>query len=572
MVLRPGAPVAPGFLFCDRRAGANTHRMTVTPLGDAAVVVTLGASADAAMVARVRALAAELERHPIDGVGDLSPAFASLALFLDPLRAPRFEVLRAELETRVQRADAAIVSVEPRTVEIPVYYGGEYGPDLQAVAMNAKIAPNDVVAQHSAGDYLVQAIGFTPGFPYLGGLPPELAMPRRATPRPQVPAGSVAIGGSQTGIYPLQSPGGWNVIGRTPLILFDPNRAEPALLRTGDRVKFRAFDAGDFQSDAPPLSEIPAVPNGQLPHRIEVIRGGMLTTVQDLGRMGHRSVGVPLSGAADPFALRLVNALVGNADHAAAIEFTLVGPTLRFSHDTVIAVGGGDFGDLPRWRPLRISAGTELNFGPARHGCRGYLAVAGGVEIPPVLGSRSTYLRAALGGLAGRVLRQGDVLPVSAVRRNFRDHWRIDERILPAYSNSPVVRVIRGRHADQFASDWAAQSFQVSVHSDRMGIRLAGSFVARKERADLLSSPVVPGTVQVPPDGLPILLLADAQTIGGYPQLCHVISVDMPLVAQLRPGDTLRFQIITLEEAVKLRAARERALGLLHEGLAQKLA
>jgi antagonist of KipI len=273
----------------------------------------------------------------------------------------------------------------------------------------------------------------------------------------------------------------------------------------------------------------------------------------------------------DPFALRLANLLVGNPEHAAALEFTLVGPELEFSATTTVAVGGGDFGGLPRWQPVQIPAGARVKFGPARQGCRAYLAVAGGLEIVPVLGSRSTYLRAAFGGYHGRALRDGDVLEAPDLVRKITGHWHIDERMLPAYGSSPEVRTVRGAQAPEYGEDFWRTKFTVSPKSDRMGVRLAGPALARSTGADLVSRTAVPGTVQVPPDGQPIVLMADAQTIGGYPQIAHVISVDLPLVAQLRPGDTVRFRDVTLAEAHELVLARERAIGMLHEGLAQKL-
>jgi antagonist of KipI len=303
-----------------------------------------------------------------------------------------------------------------------------------------------------------------------------------------------------------------------------------------------------------------------------VLRPGLFTTIQDLGRRGHRAEGVPLGGAADPFTLRLVNSLVGNPEDAAALEFTLIGPELRFQHETIVALGGADFSAMPRWRPLKLAAGTRLNFGPARSGCRGYLAVAGGAGVEPVLGSGSTYVRGRLGGFEGRALAAGDVVPVPIAPREIRDHWRIDERILPRFSAHPIVRVLRGAQADEFGPEWLQAKFNVSSRSDRMGARLSGEAVSRATARELVSSPAAPGTIQVPPDGQPIVLLADAQTIGGYPQLGHVLSVDLPLVAQLRPGDTLQFQEVSLEAAQALIIARERTLALLREGLAQKLA
>lgn len=304
---------------------------------------------------------------------------------------------------------------------------------------------------------------------------------------------------------------------------------------------------------------------------LTVIRAGMLTTVQDLGRRGHRADGVPLGGAVDAFALRLVNLLVGNAEEAAGLEFTLVGPELEFSAATTIAVGGGDFGGPPRWQPVRVRAGERVKFGPARSGCRGYLALAGGIDVPAVLGSRGTYLRGKLGGLDGRALRDGDVLRAADLAREVVGRWHIDERILPAYTAAPTVRVVRGAQAGEFDGTLTDGEFKVTAKADRMGVRLAGPAVGRSGGAELVSATVVPGTVQVPPDGQPIVLLADAQTIGGYPQIAHVASVDLPLVAQLRPGDTVRFTEVPLAAAHELVLTREHALAMLREGLAGKI-
>ncbi len=304
---------------------------------------------------------------------------------------------------------------------------------------------------------------------------------------------------------------------------------------------------------------------------ITVIRGGMLTTVQDRGRPGHRAAGVPLGGAVDPFASRVANLLVGNDEDAAVLECTLLGPELAFSADTLVALGGVDFDGLPAWQPRVVRAGENLRLGAARSGCRGYLAVAGGIDVPPVLGSRSTYLRGGFGGFQGRALRDGDVLAVPDVTRRMTEHWRIDARILPAYGASPVVRVVRGAQLDEFGGALFAAEFRLLPQSDRMGIRLGGSKLVRIGGAgELVSTAVAPGTVQVPADGQPIILMADAQTLGGYPQAANVISVDLPLVAQLRPGDRVRFVEVPLDEAQRLAVSREHVLAMLHEGLMQK--
>jgi antagonist of KipI len=234
-------------------------------------------------------------------------------------------------------------------------------------------------------------------------------------------------------------------------------------------------------------------------------------------------------------------------------------------------LGGAEFGEMPRWQPVRVSAGERLTLGAARTGCRGYLAIAGGLEVPPVLGGRGTYLRAALGGHEGRALRDGDCLRAAEVARQVVGRWRIDEQILPSYSSAPVVRVVAGAQANQFDAAGLEADFRVSPKSDRMGVRFTGPAIVRHTADELVSEPAVQGTVQVPPDGQPIALMADAQTLGGYPQIAHAITVDLPLLAQARPGNTVRFRRVTLETAHRLLNAREHALALLREGLLGKL-
>lgn len=547
--------------------------MTVSPLGDSAVVITLGDSPEPAVLARVQAVAAAIAQAGLPGVVDVLPAFASVAVYFDPVPEAWTETCHRLAEISAGAA-AGTSALSERTVAIPVLYGGDAGPDLATVAARAQLSPDAVIAAHAGGDYRVHAIGFVPGFPYLGGLPAALHTPRRETPRTEVVPGSVGIGGAQTGVYPFATPGGWNLIGRTPVALFDPDRAEPALLRVGDRVKFKAITAAEFSVEherrcAPRAG---AKPRPGAEPGIAIGRAGMFTTIQDLGRPGHRAQGVPLAGGADAFALRLANLLVGNRETAAGLEFTLVGPELTFLHDTVIALTGAEVAGLPAYQPVPVRAGTTLRLAPVRRGCRGYLAVAGGIDVPLVLGSRSTYLRGAMGGLDGRALRDGDELAVPDTGRFPRGHWKIDARIVPAYSAAPVIRVLPAAQSAEFPADWGAGAFEVSPQSDRMGLRLRGAQVARTTGRELASAPVLPGTVQVPPDGHPIVLLADAQTLGGYPQVATVIGVDLPLVAQLKPGDRPTFKVVTPAEAHRLLVVREHALAFLREGLKEKWA
>ncbi|NUO62576.1 MAG: biotin-dependent carboxyltransferase family protein [Gemmatimonadaceae bacterium] len=309
---------------------------------------------------------------------------------------------------------------------------------------------------------------------------------------------------------------------------------------------------------------------------IEVLRPGQLTTVQDLGRRGCQHEGVPESGSMDAYAARLANLLAGNDEGAALLEITLTGPTLRFTRAATVALGGADFGAtldgtlLAPWRSARVVAGATLELGAAHDGCRGYLAVGGGIDMPPVLGSRSTCLAAAFGGHHGRALRAGDVLalgaaPAEAPRRT------LAAAVRPTYRDS--IRIIPVPEMDWFDPDGRhalfAEPFTVTPRSDRMGYRLSGPRFAAGARAERPSSAVAMGTVQLPPNGEPIVLMADHQTTGGYPVLGHVASVDLGSVAQLRPGASLRFSPVSLDEAQRLYLERERALASLRRGLLQ---
>jgi len=303
---------------------------------------------------------------------------------------------------------------------------------------------------------------------------------------------------------------------------------------------------------------------------LTVLRPGVFTAVQDGGRRGYRAAGVPLGGAADPFALRVANILVGNPEDAAGLEIVLDGPELYFPEACTVAVGGAEFAGVQSWRPWTVGAGQRLRFGECRRGYYAYLAVRGGIAVPPVLGSRSTFFRGGWGGLDGRPLQEGDKLPIGSPaggpRAGEAPALFVSPALLPAYSGAALARMIPGAQAGEL-DRLAGTEFKVSPQSDRMGMRLLGRAVTRRGGADLRSGPTAPGTVQVPPDGQPIVLLAEAQTIGGYPQAAHVAAVDLPLVAQLRPGETVRFEEITLAQAQQLLLRRERDLALLRSGL-----
>jgi antagonist of KipI len=523
--------------------------MNLIDCGDRAVAVPVEGADAAARLAAVRGLAAAVTRAALPGVTDVVPSPGRVTVIYDPLRITSHEALRNRIEAVVASAEAAAVGPADRH-EIPVCYGGDLGPDLDEVCAAHGLDRDRFVELHTGADYVVEAIGFIPGFGYLAGLPACLATPRRATPRRVVPAGSVGIGGGQTGAYPCASPGGWNLVGNTPARLFDAARPQPALLAVGDRVTFTAIDRAAFDQL---LAVAPAEVAGSGTRRgaIIVVKPGLFTTIQDLGRPGHRAAGVPLSGAADAASLRVANRLVGNRDGAAGLELTLLGPDLRFEADAVIALSGAVFPGLLPHVAVTVRAGDTLSLGHATTGCRGYLAVAGGIDVPLVLGSRSTFAPARLGGLRGAPLAAGDALPVGGDRGPPASAGVVAR---PATERSAErVVTLRTIPGEQFGSVgtalWSA-THTTSSRSDRMGVRFDGAALGDAAAAGSLPSvAVLPGTVQLPPDGRPIVLLADAQTIGGYPVIGHVIAADLPLVAQLRPGDPVRWQPCTIDEA-----------------------
>jgi antagonist of KipI len=318
------------------------------------------------------------------------------------------------------------------------------------------------------------------------------------------------------------------------------------------------------------------------------VRAGFLTSVQDLGRTGFREFGVSLGGALDSHALRVANLLAGNEESAAGFEITFGGTRLRFSDDRILVWCGGDFNarvgsyTVPAGHPVLLRAGEEFSIDSPALGCRAWLAISGGIDVPAVLGSRSGDLRSGFGGIRGRPVRDGEEFPVaenSASTKVLIDKlgnkkvatWKPPHDWSNTARRSPVLRYVRGSDAVRFTPEaldsFKSETFVVSPDSDRMGIRLSGPPLARSKNVDLVSEAVTPGTVQVPPGGNPILLLNDCQTIGGYPKIAHVITVDLGTGAQLCPGNHVQFNEISLREAHRLLLERARNLEQFRRGL-----
>lgn len=293
----------------------------------------------------------------------------------------------------------------------------------------------------------------------------------------------------------------------------------------------------------------------------EVIQPGPLTTVQDLGRFGYQQYGVPTSGALDNYAFRLGNLLVGNEERAASLEITLFGCRLRTLQDIKVAITGADLGATVNgepatvWESLVLKRGDVLYFSRLNSGCRAYLAIAGGIDVPEVMKSASTYVKAGIGGLDGRPLQKGDSIKAKASAASAAIA-RIPTEYIPAYESQITLRVVLGPQDDCFTREgigtFLNSEYIVSIQADRMGYRLEGSRIAHRGESDIISDGIPLGAVQVPGDGLPIILLADRQTTGGYTKIATVIRVDMPKIAQAKPGDRVKFQQVTEEQAIAL--------------------
>ncbi|GAC1336277.1 MAG: 5-oxoprolinase/urea amidolyase family protein [Myxococcales bacterium] len=490
-------------------------------------------------------LAAALLERPPPGLLDAVPGACTLLVLFDP------EVLaHGEVSETLARAGTARGQDRPRTVRLRASYGGADGPDLDGLARAAGVAEAELARLHASAVHTVAFLGFAPGFAYLSGAPPALAVPRLPSPRVRVPPGSLAVADGYTGIYPSATPGGWRLIGRVAQRLFDPAASPPALLRPGDRVVFEPVPADALG----PLPELVAaeVPTGAPLAR--TIAPGPFTTVQGGPRYGLSSSGVPTGGAVDLAALAAANARVGNAAAAAGLEATLAGPELELLVASRIAVAGGAADLALQGRavdgpgPHAIAAGERLKLSALRSGVRAYLAFAGGLAQPRP-------------GETVRGLSRGETLYAATATATAAGPARagaVASQAASAPGDAAIeVRALRGPQWDFFApagqATFFSADYRVSPQSDRRGVRLLGPAIALARGADLPSEGTAPGAVQVPGAGLPIVLGPDRPVTGGYPKIATVISADLALFAQARPGTRVRFREATLAEALAAR-------------------
>ncbi len=490
-----------------------------------------------ALAMRLQAATRHLLDHAPSGVLDVVPGYLTLLLAWDARYASGAPLRRwLDLAHRLAAGEEVSGDASPtRERTIRVRYDGA---DLADVARATGLTEAEVVARHAAPTYTVHALGFTPGFPFLAGVDEALHLPRRATPRRDVPAHAVAIAGRQTGVYPFPSPGGWHLLGSALDVMFDPHREEPFLLNVGDRVRFQPSDG--------PTPAVPEVrrllPKHPRHPRFLVEKAGLLDLVLDEGRPAAGRFGLAQSGPMDGTAARHANALLANPPTAPLLEIHRVGPTLTVLDDvSVVITGGGvtptrNAESLPLDTTLSLQAGDTLTFPPSRRGACAYLAVAGGFEAEPFLGSVSVDLR----GRIGRPLEPGDVLGVRQVRRARMGFHVAPLRAMPDPTAVLHVRIQPGPQAKPDALAVLTHATYRLLQGDRTALQFEGSSVPGGE---VPSEGTPLGSIQVPADGQPRVLMNDRGSLGGYAKPAIVHPGDLSRLAQARPGQTVRFHL-----------------------------
>ncbi|GLK81293.1 urea amidolyase family protein [Methylopila turkensis] len=523
--------------------------MRFLPAGSGSMLVEL------ADLDETLALQASLAAAPIADIEEVVAGARTLLLRLRP--AAWRDPGRVAAELRARDLTAGARAAGP-LVEIPALYDGE---DLRAVADHLGVTPEEVVRRHTGSDYHVVFIGFAPGFAYLAGGDPGLNVPRRRSPRTRIPAGSVALAGVFSGVYPKDSPGGWQLIGRTPLEMWDPAREPAALLQPGERVRFRALrDRDDFEATRASVVE----PGRRAPKSPEpgatvltVVEAPLPALFQDLGRPGRAGQGVSASGALDRAALRAANRIVGNEPGRPCIEIA-GGIVFTSSGPAVIAVAGApcaieirtaDGVPYPTaaYAPLPLAAGDRVALRAPERGVRSYLAARGGFAVEPELGSASTDTLARLGPAP---LQAGARLAIGSDRAGPVALHETPAEEPPAPGDVVTLDVVLGPRADWFTAASLAllcdQDWEVTPRSDRVGLRLAGERAL--DRADpaieLPSEGAVTGAIQVPHDGQPVLFLADHPLTGGYPVIATVAERHLDRAGQIPPGARIRFRAL----------------------------
>lgn len=544
--------------------------MRILPASDQALLVELDD------LRETLALFQAWQREPLPGVDEIVPAARTLLVAYRPSAVPvdRVAAHARHLHRALARQATGGPGAAGRLVEIPVRYDGE---DLEAVAELLGIGAAELIERHTGCEYQAAFAGFAPGFVYLAGGHPSFQIPRRPAPRTRVPAGSVAVAGDFSAVYPADSPGGWQLLGTTPCRMWDLGRAEPALVQPGFRVRFLDMARPGATVSLPAAAAAPAAPAGPGPgiglgagteaDALQVEAAGLQTLVQDLGRQGKTGMGVSASGALDRGALRQANRIVGNPGGTPALENLLGGLRLRCRGHAVVAVTGarapltlttatGRCLPASVGQPLALDDGDVLGIGAPAAGVRCYLAARGGFAVEPVLGSCATDTLAHVGPpplAAGMAIAVGAAVPRERLGAVLPDPDAPPG--LPAADSTVTLDVVLGPRTDWFTPEalatLLAQEWRVTPQSNRVGMRLAGDVpLARSRPGELPSEGTVVGAIQVPANGQPVLFLADHPLTGGYPVIAAVAGHHLDLAAQIPVGARLRFRAIRPFEVI----------------------
>ncbi len=530
--------------------------MYIRPLGEKTLIVYFEKGIKRGLFEQVYGLKDVLLSKKIPGIYAYIPGYSTLTIRYNP-HIISFSSLKKEIKS----INTPLVFRRKRGKlhKIPVVYGEEYGPDLEYIAKYHNISPKEVIKYHTQREYFVYMLGFSPGFTYLGELHPAISTPRLLVPRKKVPKGSVGIADAQTGIYAVSSPGGWQIIGRTWYPLFTPKKDPPVALAPGDRVLFYPIEEREFlkrasekRLDRPNLSGVPL---------LKILNPGPLSIVIDKGRFGYQDIGFSDSGAADPISFKLSNLLLGNPENVPVLEIFAQGFAAEVLEDTLVSLVGGEFEiKVDEYvyksnRKIFLKKGSILKVTNRIYGARLYLSLPGGIDAPLVLGSASLDEKAGIGGVYGRPLKRGDILHG---RKRTPDTILYSIKQLPYKKESPILlRFIPGPNLDHFTkksfSLFCNAIYKIDKDSSRMGYRLIGPKIAHSEKGPgIISEGVVPGAIQVPGSGVPIVMGPDAQPLGGYAKIGVVIEADLFKLSQALPGEKVKFLPISLDEALSI--------------------
>lgn len=540
--------------------------------GDSALLVSFEQRIDPKINAKVLSLRQAVlnsEAMALGHIEDAIPSYCALLVIYKPLSISYTELKCLLIDAVESLQDT--VTLKHRHVQLSVDYSSDFGIDQERVTAHTGLSRETLIHRHEMAEYQVYMLGFLAGFPYLGGMDPSLETPRLGSPRLEIAAGSVGIAAKQTGIYSVKSPGGWNLIGKVHFPLFDPSKRDPFLLEAGDRLSFKASKEPILEIAGEKTTFFENLTHQMAENSVafcRVARNGMQMSIQDDGRYGFLSYGISTAGVMDRISYQYLMTLLDEPDQKlsrAVLEWSMIGPELDILDDCVIAFGGDivdaklNGSDLLPWRVHALKKGDKLDLGRVNCGLRGYLAIKGGIESPLTLGSHSTDRQ---NGLNAEQIQVGSKLHsqpsesqwLNLVGRNCKRPSHFDKIENAQLSSEAIpVSVILGPQQSYFTdtgiTSFLKQSWKLSQQMNRMGIRLEGEPIEHHRPTDIISDGIGLGAIQVSGNQLPMILLNDRQTIGGYAKIGHVITADLSLLGQLKPSQSIRFRAVGVQEA-----------------------